>query len=166
MPVARLRFRRRWDSFRRRFWTLLREPSFIVLTVAANGTILAGGVVLYLLERGVNPRMASLLDGIYWATQTITTVGYGDVVAVTPLGRLFSIVLMLGGSAVTVLYTALFAAALIAPEIRHVESKVNQLESSVRAVDDELAHEEAELGHVLGTLRSLTERLERSSRKK
>lgn len=45
----------------------------------------------------------SILDSLYGATQTVTTVGYGDVAPATPKGRLFATVLMLVGVGV-VLY--------------------------------------------------------------
>ncbi|HET6892888.1 MAG TPA: potassium channel family protein, partial [Pyrinomonadaceae bacterium] len=45
----------------------------------------------------------SILDSLYAATQTVTTVGYGDVVPATRKGRLFATILMLVGVGV-VLY--------------------------------------------------------------
>lgn len=52
-------------------------------------------------ERQIN----GLFDGIWWAIQTITTVGYGDVVPVSPLGRLLGIFLQIVGSTI---YSILF----------------------------------------------------------
>ena len=36
-------------------------------------------------------------DALWWAAVTLTTVGYGDVVPITVLGRLYAVLLMLGG---------------------------------------------------------------------
>ncbi|MBI5224068.1 two pore domain potassium channel family protein [Candidatus Micrarchaeota archaeon] len=39
----------------------------------------------------------SFIDAIYFVSVTIATVGYGDIVPVTPLGRLFTILLIFSG---------------------------------------------------------------------
>ena len=38
------------------------------------------------------PENANIITAIYWATTTITTVGYGDVIFTSQAGRLFSII--------------------------------------------------------------------------
>lgn len=42
----------------------------------------------------------SLGNAVWWAVVTITTVGYGDYTPVTIAGRLFAVVLMMGGIAI------------------------------------------------------------------
>ncbi|MBN1482547.1 potassium channel protein [candidate division KSB1 bacterium] len=55
------------------------------------------GVLFYLLERDVQEGL-TLLDSLWWAMVTMTTVGYGDFYAQTPLGRfLISYACMLVG---------------------------------------------------------------------
>lgn len=39
-------------------------------------------------------------DAIWWACVTLATVGYGDTFPVTPLGRIYAVVLMVGGVAI------------------------------------------------------------------
>ncbi len=55
------------------------------------------GTMLYSLEGETNPAFDNVLSGIYWAVVTITTVGYGDVVPVTPAGRFIAVLVMLFG---------------------------------------------------------------------
>ena len=43
---------------------------------------------------------ANMLNGLYWVIMTITTIGYGDIVFHSPLGRLFSIFVGLSGIAI------------------------------------------------------------------
>lgn len=65
----------------------------------------AGGVLLYELEVGVNERVTTVFDGLWWSLVTVTTVGFGDIAPVTPAGRLVGAVLITVG-------VGLFAAAV------------------------------------------------------
>jgi voltage-gated potassium channel len=45
---------------------------------------------IYLIERDVQPEaFGSIPAAMWWAFATLTTVGYGDVTPITPLGKLF-----------------------------------------------------------------------------
>lgn len=55
----------------------------IVLLLAASG--------IYLIEHDVQPQaFGSIPAAMWWATATLTTVGYGDVTPITPMGKLFA----------------------------------------------------------------------------
>lgn len=56
---------------------------------------------------------ADLLDGLWWAIVTVTTVGYGDMFPVTPAGRVAAGVLMLLGIGFVALITASIAAHFV-----------------------------------------------------
>jgi voltage-gated potassium channel len=51
----------------------------------------------YLMILENKPENANLITAIYWATTTIETVGYGDVVFTSLKGRLFTIIVQVGG---------------------------------------------------------------------
>jgi voltage-gated potassium channel len=59
--------------------------------------VVACAYVAYQVERPVNDQFADFGDSVFWAIVTITTVGYGDIVPVTTVGRLMSVVLMFSG---------------------------------------------------------------------
>ena len=72
----------------------IRKISIFMMMVFTTVVVL--GSVMYLVERGENG-FSSIPDSIYWAIVTITTVGYGDISPVTPLGKFVASVIMLMG---------------------------------------------------------------------
>ena len=70
---------------------------FIMLLLAVSAS-----TMLYFAERAVNPGFASVPNAMWWAIVTLSTVGYGDVVPITPLGKML-------GSVVAVLGLCMFA---------------------------------------------------------
>ncbi len=60
--------------------------------------VLFASTGMYYLENEAQPdKFGSVPDSAWWAIATLTTVGYGDVAPVTPLGRLFGSVVMVTG---------------------------------------------------------------------
>jgi voltage-gated potassium channel len=55
------------------------------------------GSLMYLVEGGRNPEFASIPLSIYWAVTTMTTVGYGDIAPITPLGQFIAALIMIMG---------------------------------------------------------------------
>lgn len=81
---------------------------FIVVLVISIGT------VMYVVESGQpDTGFTDVFTGIYWATVTLTTVGYGDITPVTTLGRLLSTLVMLTGYTIIAVPTGIVSAALI-----------------------------------------------------
>lgn len=55
-------------------------------------------VVFGVIMRLVDPdSFDTIWDGMWWATQTVTTVGYGDVVPADPAGQVIASLFMIGG---------------------------------------------------------------------
>lgn len=67
---------------------------FLVLVVAST--------FMYRLENGVNPAFSSIPAAMWWGVATLTTIGYGDIVPVTPGGKIF-------GAFIAVLGIGMFA---------------------------------------------------------
>lgn len=72
----------------------LRKISIFILFVLTAVVIL--GSIIYLVEGQTNG-FTSIPQSIYWAIVTITTVGYGDIAPVTPLGKFIASFIMLLG---------------------------------------------------------------------
>jgi voltage-gated potassium channel len=80
---------------------------FILLMVSVFGG------VMYVVESG-HPEsgFASIPKSIYWAIVTITTVGYGDISPVTPLGQFIASIIMIMGYAVIAVPTGIVTAEI------------------------------------------------------
>lgn len=72
--------------------------------------VLFASTGMYYLESEAQPdKFGSVPDAAWWAMATLTTVGYGDVAPVTPLGRLFGSVVMVTGLCILALPVAIIA---------------------------------------------------------
>ena len=72
--------------------------------------LLVGAAIAFqAVENGHHPEPISLWDGLWWATETVTTVGYGDIYPVTDAGRVIAIVVMLSGIGFVALLTGSIA---------------------------------------------------------
>jgi voltage-gated potassium channel len=77
--------------------------------------LFVASVAVYFLERNVQPvAFGSLPATLWWAVATLTTTGYGDVVPITPLGRLVAAVVMICGLGVFGLWTGILATGFAA----------------------------------------------------
>jgi voltage-gated potassium channel len=74
--------------------------------------------IMYVLERSAQPHVfASIPHAMWWAIVTIATVGYGDMIPITPAGRIFGGVVMVIGIAVFAVPAGILATGF-ASEIR------------------------------------------------
>jgi voltage-gated potassium channel len=89
-------------------------PLLSVLVIFLMVLFLAS-VAAYFLERDVQPgTFGSIPAALWWAVATLTTTGYGDVVPITPVGRLVAAFVMICGLGVFGLWTGILATAFAA----------------------------------------------------
>ncbi|MDA1081735.1 MAG: ion transporter [Gemmatimonadetes bacterium] len=86
-----------------------RKLSIFIATVLVLAVIL--GCAMYIVEGGTHG-YTSIPQSIYWTIVTITTVGYGDIAPVTPLGQALASVIMLLGYAIVAVPTGIVTVEL------------------------------------------------------
>lgn len=70
------------------------------------------GSLMYFIEGPVNEAFANIPVSMYWAIVTLTTVGYGDIVPVTDVGKFFASLLMILGYAIIAVPTGIVTAEM------------------------------------------------------
>jgi voltage-gated potassium channel len=117
-----------------------RRAGRAVAVVTIIVTVLSG-VAMWLVDRDEFP---NVWLGLWWAVQTVTTVGYGDVTPTTPGGRAIAAVIMVSGIGFLTVVTATISAIFIESARRRLQGE-----------SEERAHER---------LDGIAERLERIER--
>ena len=69
-------------------------------------------------------------DGLWWAVQTVTTVGYGDLVPTSTTGRLIAALVMIGGIGFLTVVTAAITSTFIENARRRIEGTESDVVSA------------------------------------
>ena len=100
----------RWVS--RQLQTKGLRPRFAAYLIAAVWivAVVTFGVVEHLVDRETYP---NVWLGMWWALQTVTTVGYGDVVPAQTAGKVIASFLLLGGLSLLAVVTGVVTSAFV-----------------------------------------------------
>ena len=72
-------------------------------------------ILVYFVEKGAQPEVfKNIGDSMWWAVITFTTVGYGDIYPVTPIGRILCAFISFVGIAMLAIPTGIISSAFIA----------------------------------------------------
>jgi voltage-gated potassium channel len=87
-------------------------PRGAVVVIATVSTVMTvgAGIVMTVLDRDNYPSVGS---GLWWAAQTVTTVGYGDNVPMTLAGRIVAVLVMLVGIGFLTVITAAITSTFV-----------------------------------------------------
>lgn len=119
--------------------------SFVLLMVTVIGS------VMYVVEAN-HPEsgFTSIPESIYWAIVTLTTVGYGDISPITPLGKFLASLVMIMGYSIIAVPTGIVSAEMA--RMDHEEAHLNNTETCPSCGDID-HHEDADFckscGHSL-----------------
>ncbi|WP_047983658.1 potassium channel family protein [Ornithinibacillus californiensis] len=98
-----------------------RLPILIRLFLTILVVMVLFGTIIHFIEPEQFP---TIFDGVWWAVVTGATVGYGDYVPLTTVGRLIGIVLILTGGGLLTFYITQFAASTVQHENDLSQGKV------------------------------------------
>jgi voltage-gated potassium channel len=129
----------------------VRNAMALILT-ATTFTVFASGLLMWLVDRDNFPNIGIAL---WWAIQTVTTVGYGDVVPTTTLGRLIGSFVLIESIAFLSIVTATITSTFveqarrqqqsqnreptngeIAAMLAELDAKMDRLDASIRDLRD------------------------------
>ncbi|MEE9425954.1 MAG: cyclic nucleotide-gated ion channel [Methylococcales bacterium] len=94
--------------------TIVRRESktFAAIFLVIVSLLLLVSYFIYVIERHVQPdAFASIPEAMWWSISTLTTVGYGDVVPVTTMGKVFGMIVMLIGIGMFAIPTGILVSA-------------------------------------------------------
>ncbi|HLH11242.1 MAG TPA: ion transporter [Methylovirgula sp.] len=97
-------------------WAVLREEAQAIgaLIFVLVLTLTIGGALMYMLEGAAQPNVfTSIPAAMWWAIETITTVGYGDIVPVTLAGRILGGIISVMGIGALALFSGLITAGYL-----------------------------------------------------
>lgn len=99
-------------------WVLRKKANQLLAAFLATGVLLVfSSSLVYFAERGAQPEaFASIPAIMWWGIVTLTTVGYGDVSPVTPLGQLFGALTAVLGIGIVALPSGVLARGCYEPD--------------------------------------------------
>ncbi len=116
--------------------------------------VLVGALAVLDVEQNApDAKIQNFGDAAWWAITTITTVGYGDLYPVTPIGRVVAAALMMSGIAVLGIVTASIASWLVQRIEENAEGVVAAAEDKAIAAEAPLRAEIAGLLAEISALR-------------
>ncbi|MCK9407718.1 MAG: ion channel [Bacteriovoracaceae bacterium] len=98
---------------------ILRRNQLVQMAIAIFVVINLTAAVVFFFEHRNNPEMyRNYGDAVWWSIVTVATVGYGDIVPKTDLGRIFASLTILSGVILISLFTATISSVFVARKIK------------------------------------------------
>ena len=138
----------------------LREPPTVrgaagTIVLATAVVVVVGGVVISLFD---HHEYSNVWVGMWWAIQTVTTVGYGDVTPADTTGRIIATLVMLQGIAFLAVITAAITSTFVAraakqfvveqdedemTELRRIEARFDELDRKLDRLEAALGRRDS-----------------------
>jgi len=124
----------RLNIIERRIERFMRQPPSVrnaagVIVIATAVVTVGAGALISLID---NKEYSNVGVGLWWAIQTVTTVGYGDVTPRDVVGRIVAALVMLYGIAFIAIVTAVITSTFVARASHEYDEAHQQEEESDR----------------------------------
>ena len=135
------------------------NPIFSVL-IASAIIVIIGSFTIYSVESGhPDSQINSMLDAVWWTVATVTTVGYGDVVPVTEIGKIVAIFFMFFGISILALFLSILGTQFYNNRFTKEDEISNAQKLILKRMDDLEKNQEK----LHNDLRNLIEKLKQNS---
>lgn len=97
-------------------WAVLREEAQMIsaLIFIISLTVTISGALMYMIEGGEQPTVfTSIPAAMWWAIETLTTVGYGDMVPVTAVGKVLGGIVSIIGIGTLALFSGVITVGFL-----------------------------------------------------
>ncbi len=123
-------------------------------TVVLLSVLVIGSFIFFLAEHHVNPEVPNYESAMWYAIISMTTVGYGDIVPITGIGRIIGIIMIFTGMGYVSLVTATLAFSFI--DFFRTESK-----KAADRVEKRVINYENKIDELTNTVKQLKEEMEK-----
>lgn len=124
---------------------------FIILLL-----MLSASVIIYGFEHDVQPdKFENALSGLWWAVNTMLTVGYGDIYPMTIGGKLFTVFVEFLGVGLVAIPTGILSAGFMEYHSEPVRKTTNDITKEIQALLDESWDKEQTLDELINKMKKL-----------
>ena len=107
-------------------------------TIVLFLVLIIGSYLFFIAEHAVNPEVPTYESAMWYSIVSMTTVGYGDIVPITAIGRIIGVILILTGLAYVSLVTATLAYSFIDLFRKESHKAVDNVEKKVMKYEEKI----------------------------
>lgn len=143
--------------------TKLDYATFILLLI-----VIFGSLLFFIVEKGVNPEVPNYDSAVWFSIVSMTTTGYGDIVPVTSIGQIISVIIIFSGMGYVSLATATLAFSFIDIFRKESRKASSSIRETAEGLKDSSVKQEEKIDEILKRMNEMEkklEKMERSNRK-
>ncbi len=106
----------------------MKVAAYIVAAIVVIGYGITGTYILGNYYNGFNVPIHGVIDAVYYTVVTISTVGYGDIVPVTNIAKIFAVTLIISGLSVFLSALTVVGSDFVNSRIEKYSGKISNLD--------------------------------------